>query len=29
VWLLYGRKYDLVKKGRAVFAALHHGFLAS
>lgn len=29
VWLLYGRKYDLVKKGRAVFATLHGGFLAS
>ncbi len=29
VWLLYGRKYDLVKKGKAVFASLHDGFLAS
>jgi len=27
VWLLYGRKYDLMKKGKAVFAALHEGFL--
>ncbi|MCA6112670.1 TetR/AcrR family transcriptional regulator [Bradyrhizobium cenepequi] len=27
VWLLYGRKYDLLKKGRAVFATLHEGFL--
>lgn len=27
VWLLYGRKYDLVKKGKAVFTTLHNGFL--
>ena len=27
VWLLYGRKYDLVKKGKAVFATLQEGFL--
>jgi AcrR family transcriptional regulator len=27
VWLLYGRKYDLVKKGKAMFAALQEGFL--
>lgn len=26
VWLLYGRKYDLVRKGKAVFATLHDGF---
>lgn len=27
VWLLYGRKYDLVKKGKDVFTTLHEGFL--
>lgn len=27
VWLLYGRKYDLVKKGKDVFSTLHEGFL--
>jgi AcrR family transcriptional regulator len=27
VWLLYGRKFDLMKKGKAVFATLHEGFL--
>lgn len=27
VWLLYGRKFDLSKKGKAVFASLHEGFL--
>lgn len=27
VWLLYGRKYDLLKKGKAAFATLHEGFL--
>lgn len=27
VWLLYGRKYDLLKKGKAAFATLHGGFL--
>jgi AcrR family transcriptional regulator len=27
VWLLYGRKFDLPKKGRSVFATLHEGFL--
>jgi AcrR family transcriptional regulator len=27
VWLLYGRKFSLVKKGKAVFATLHEGFL--
>ncbi|KQW20877.1 hypothetical protein ASC80_11930 [Afipia sp. Root123D2] len=27
VWLLYGRKYDLVEKGEAVFSTLHEGFL--
>ena len=27
VWLLYGRKFDLMKKGSAVFATLHQGFL--
>jgi len=27
VWLLYGRKYDLVKKGKALFATLHNGFV--
>nr|WP_249794348.1 TetR/AcrR family transcriptional regulator [Bradyrhizobium sp. BRP56] len=27
VWLLYGRKYDLVKKGKALFTALHNGFV--
>lgn len=27
VWLLYGRKYDLMKKGKAMFATLHEGFL--
>jgi AcrR family transcriptional regulator len=26
VWLLYGRKYDLVEKGRAVLATLDRGF---
>jgi AcrR family transcriptional regulator len=26
VWLLYGRKYDLVKKGDTVFTTLHDGF---
>jgi TetR/AcrR family transcriptional regulator, fatty acid metabolism regulator protein len=29
VWLLYGRKYDLMKKGKEVFATLHEGFLNS
>jgi AcrR family transcriptional regulator len=28
VWLLYGRKYDLVKKGKALFSTLHNGFAA-
>lgn len=27
VWLLYGRKYDLVKKGKALFSTLHNGFV--
>ena len=27
VWLLYGRKYDLVKKGKALFTTLHSGFV--
>lgn len=27
VWLLYDRKYDIVKKGKAMFATVHHGFL--
>lgn len=27
VWLLYGRKYDLVKKGKAVFSTLNDGFM--
>jgi AcrR family transcriptional regulator len=27
VWLLYGRKYDLIEKGEAVFSTLHEGFL--
>jgi AcrR family transcriptional regulator len=27
VWLLYGRKYDLVKKGKAIFVTLNDGFL--
>ena len=27
VWLLYGRKYDLVKKGNAVFSTLQEGFV--
>lgn len=27
VWLLYGRKYDLLKKGKAVFATLNTGFM--
>jgi AcrR family transcriptional regulator len=27
VWLLYGRKFDLVKKGKAAFSTLHEGFL--
>ena len=27
VWLLYGKKYDLLKKGRRVFSTLHDGFL--
>jgi AcrR family transcriptional regulator len=26
VWLLYGRKFDLAKKSRSVFATLHEGF---
>ena len=26
VWLLYGRKFDLAKKGKTVFATLHEGF---
>jgi AcrR family transcriptional regulator len=26
VWLLYGRKYDLMKKGKALFSTLHSGF---
>jgi len=26
VWLLYGKKYDLLKKGRVVFSTLHDGF---
>lgn len=26
VWLLYGRKYDLVSKGKVLFATLHEGF---
>jgi AcrR family transcriptional regulator len=29
VWLLYGRKFDLVKKGEAAFSTLHEGFLRS
>lgn len=28
VWLLYGRKYDLVKKGKTLFSTLHNGFVA-
>jgi len=27
VWLLYGRKYDLVKKGKTLFTTLHNGFV--
>ena len=27
IWLLYGRKFDLARKGKAVFASLHEGFL--
>ncbi|UFX46363.1 hypothetical protein HAP47_0006630 [Bradyrhizobium sp. 41S5] len=27
VWLLYGRKYDLMKKGRTLFTTLHSGFV--
>ncbi|MFT4119436.1 TetR/AcrR family transcriptional regulator [Bradyrhizobium sp.] len=27
VWLLYGRKYDLVKKGKTLFSTLNAGFL--
>lgn len=27
IWLLYGRKYDLVKKGKTVFTTLHDGFV--
>ena len=26
VWLLYGRKFDLVEKGRLLFSTLHEGF---
>ncbi|MDE2465656.1 MAG: TetR/AcrR family transcriptional regulator [Alphaproteobacteria bacterium] len=28
VWLLYGRKYDLVGKGKSLFATLNEGFKA-
>lgn len=28
VWLLYGKKYDLVKKGQVVFKTLHESFVA-
>jgi AcrR family transcriptional regulator len=27
VWLLYGRKYDLVRKGKLLFTTLHSGFV--